>query len=245
MNSAPFGHRYLSTPIVYKEKLYIIGGLSSKTGSGTFELRDYKNDVWATYNGNVWTPIQPNSSFSKRAAHSLVVFKDKIWLYGGVNKDGIYHNDMYSTEDGISWNLINGNLSNISARAYSKLVAFKDKLYLIGGANKTQDFKEIWESENGNDWSLVAQNSEVPISRFFEAFVYRDKLILVNQLIENKIWYSDDAITWKSVEENTQFNRRQGSSSVLHNDKIYIIGGLITENNGSVGDVLNDVWVVE
>lgn len=242
---APFGHRNFSTPIVYKEKLYIIGGLSSKPGSGSLESSDYKNDVWASNNGIDWSQIQFDASFSKRAGHSSVVFKDKIWIYGGVNKDGMYYNDLYTSEDGAHWNLVSGNLFNISARASAKFVVFKNKLYIIGGINKTGDFKEIWESENGTDWSLVAQGNEVPVRRLFDAFVYRDKLILVDQFIENKIWYSDDAITWKSIEENTQFMKRQASSSALHNDKIHIIGGWEITNNGGFGDLLNDVWVVE
>lgn len=243
---APFGHRSFSTPIVYKEKLYIIGGASSKPGTiGNSEIIDYKNDVWASNNGADWTQVQLNSAFSKRYGHSLVVFKDKIWLYGGVDKDGIYRNDMYSSGDGVSWNLINGNLFNVSARAFTKLVVFNDKLFLIGGRNKDVLFNEIWESENGADWSLVAQGNEVPVNFLFNAFVYRDKLILVDQFIENNIWYSDDAITWKMVEENIQFTKRQASSSVLYNDKIHIIGGLKIENDGTFGELLNDVWVVE
>lgn len=244
-DTAPFGHRSINTPIVYNEKLFIIGGSSSKPGSGIFELPDFKNDVWATNNGVDWTQIEFNASFTERAGHSLVVFQDKIWLFGGLDELGEYQNDLHVSEDGAIWDRITLGVLDISDRAYAKMVVFNDKLYLIGGSNKTEDFKEVWESENGTDWKLVAQGNEVPANRFFNVFTYRDKLILVDQFIDNKIWYSDDAITWKSVEENIQYTKRQASSSLPHNDKIYIIGGMETKSNGSFGDMLNDVWVVE
>jgi len=243
VDPAPFGYRNLSTPIVFKDKLYIIGGLSSKPGSGSFEVRDYKNDVWESNTGTDWTQVQFNSLFSKRYGHSMVVFKNKIWLYGGADEDGNYLNDMYSSEDGARWDVVSGNLIDISERAFAKFTVFNDKLYLIGGRNKDFLLNEIWESENGVDWRLVAQGGEVPVNILFDVFIYRDKMILVDHFVENRIWYSDDAITWKSVTENPQFNKREASASVLYNDKIFVMGGL-DRSNGS-GDVLNDVWVVE
>ncbi|WP_400071483.1 kelch repeat-containing protein [Zobellia russellii] len=131
-DTAAFAHRYLCTPLKFNEKLYIIGGASSKSSKFS-DITDYKNDVWASTDGLYWQKIQTHAIFSPRTGHSLVVFKEKMWMFGGIDENGIHHNDLYVSDDGVAWSSINMSNQGVTPRAYAKFIVFNDKLYLIGG----------------------------------------------------------------------------------------------------------------
>jgi hypothetical protein len=55
--------------------MWVIGGWSRPTGNF--------GDVWYSTNGMDWTELKANVIWTNRHEHSVVVFQDKLWLYGG------------------------------------------------------------------------------------------------------------------------------------------------------------------
>jgi len=49
------------------------------------------------------TAVISNAGFSERADHTSVVFKNKIWVIGGSAVNDGFKNDVWFSEDGVSW----------------------------------------------------------------------------------------------------------------------------------------------
>lgn len=99
IDHANFNPRYSHTTVVFKDKIWLIGG-----EDGDLEF----NDVWSSNDGINWVKETENGNFLPRFSHSSFVFQDKIWIIGGVNSEqGAgegFLNDVWSSSDGKSWN---------------------------------------------------------------------------------------------------------------------------------------------
>ena len=94
-----------------------------------------------------------NAAWPVRGGQTLVVYRDRLWLFGGANHiaddrspDG-FLNDVWVSDDGISWTRVT-EAAPWSPRDKAGVVVFKDELYLLGG----QGTADVWRSSNGRDW---------------------------------------------------------------------------------------------
>ena len=76
--------------VTFKDKLWVIGGYG--------ENEKYYNDIWCSSDGASWrrivTAFSENSGFSPRRGHSAVVYKNKLWIFGGYGGTG-YMGDLW------------------------------------------------------------------------------------------------------------------------------------------------------
>ncbi|MDZ7718756.1 MAG: hypothetical protein U5K72_08075 [Balneolaceae bacterium] len=66
------------------------------------------NDVWYSTDGVQWTQATDDAGFEPRVGHKSVVFDNKIWVIGGLQRtDGedIHFNDVWYSENGIDWTM--------------------------------------------------------------------------------------------------------------------------------------------
>ena len=61
--------------VVYRDRLWILGGWSKEDGNF--------GDVWHSKDGANWTELKSGVIWTKRHAHSAYMFQDKIWVAGG------------------------------------------------------------------------------------------------------------------------------------------------------------------
>ncbi len=103
-----------------------MGGWRNKWG-------ETKNDVWYSEDGINWNIALASASWSPREGHSVFVFKDKIWVIGGVDflKRKSF-NDVWYSEDGVHW-VEAVSEASWSPRYDQTVTVFQDKLWLIGG----------------------------------------------------------------------------------------------------------------
>lgn len=160
--SAPWGQRGQGSAIVFKGKLYVIGGATGTTPN----LDTMYNDVWSTSDGITWAK-SPNSPWAGRFRFGVCVWNSKLWIAGG--KSYIYHgnpwpntyySDVWSSSDGGTW--VN---STVKApwipRANFALYGLGSNLYLVGGqltdpfVNATSD---SWSSPDGTTWTQTSSN---------------------------------------------------------------------------------------
>jgi dihydrofolate reductase len=135
-SSAKFPARFNHESVVFddgsSEKIWVIGGLDGSS--------DVLDDVWSSTDGKTWTEETKDSSekFTARHSHESVVFDDKIWVFGGsLNDNHNTVNDVWSSEDGKTWNKVrgNGDANGFTDRHSATSVLFKKKVWLIGGYN--------------------------------------------------------------------------------------------------------------
>ena len=223
--SSHFPGRCAHKSVVFKNKLWIIGGWDGSTAY---------NDIWNSNDGVNWEVVTKNAPFSKRTGFSLTKFKGSLWLIGGLNFDNneniIDLNDVWKSSDGVNWTKVTSH-APFSPRGGHSSVVFKNDLYLIGGISQNSD---IWKTADGVRWVKIASNPEFGGRGAHTTIVFKNKLWTIGGFYVDKenntkslsdVWESKDGITWKKTLNETSFFAGGGHSCVVYNNKIWIMGG--------------------
>lgn len=120
MEQAPWPVRANPQMLVFKEKLWLVGGQGH-------------SDIWNTTDGKTWTKIAEESPWKDRYDYGVALFDGLMWVYGGreSNPRNAY-NDVWFSPDGVNWVRQTAD-APWSRRSGGFSVAFKDKLFLYGG----------------------------------------------------------------------------------------------------------------
>lgn len=235
--NTPWGLRRSLVAVVFKEKIWLMGGWEQKSGST-------KNDVWYSEDGINWIKATSSIPWTPREGHTVAVFEDKIWLMGGVNFDRReVMNDVWYTEDGIDW--FEATSSAAWSLRYDHATAvFQGRIWLTGGvAFKEQAKNDIWSSDDGKNWELVTDNAPWPVRHGHTSVVFEDRIWIISgwDTINGKglrdVWYSEDGYDWKKTQEVTPWIGREDHTSVVFKDRIWLLGGMDTNWNWR-----NDIW---
>jgi hypothetical protein len=142
--SAPWIHSDLSMTIVFKNKMWIIGGVDKEDGKFI-----YLNDVWNSTDGKNWTLVTSQAPWAKRYAPQVLVYQNKIWVIGGCTLFPSTHlNDVWYSEDGHNW-IQAATFADWAPRKSFAVMDFKNRMWLFGG--DTTAYKhgtnDIWFSK--------------------------------------------------------------------------------------------------
>jgi dihydrofolate reductase len=190
----------------------------------------------------VFTEATSSAAFMERAGHSSVVFNQKMWVIGGgdCNRQVVY-NDVWSSTDGIYWNLETPS-ADFPARQFHSSVVFENKIWVIGGENMAgTTFNDVWYSTDGVHW-ILAGNADFSPRSCHTAVVFNGKIWIINGggskffHADNDIWNSINGFTWIKASDSA-FPGRVYHSSVVFEGKIWIMGGKQKD-----GLILKDVW---
>lgn len=86
--AAPWKPRIWFSSVVYRDRIWVIGGWSRENGNF--------GDVWYSKDGLNWTELKSEVKWTQRHEHSAFVFKDRIWVSGGCSDDYILTNEVWS-----------------------------------------------------------------------------------------------------------------------------------------------------
>lgn len=75
--AAPWDPRIWFSSVVYRNRMWVLGGWSKATGN--------LGDVWYSDDGTHWTELKCERVWKPRHEHSAFVFQDKIWVAGGMS----------------------------------------------------------------------------------------------------------------------------------------------------------------
>lgn len=180
--NAEFESRSGYASVVFNNKMWVIGG---RNRDGAL------NDVWSSTDGAVWTLETDNAAFPVGEDHTVTVFNDKLYLIGGTalnNFTPSYSNQVYTSEDGISWTQLT-TPEIFEARAAHGTVVFENKLWVIGGwqvltnqetgQQEITSYDDAWYSEDGATWKKaeVSDNYE---GRFdLTTTVFNNKVFII------------------------------------------------------------------
>ena len=76
VDRAPWPARLWSSSVVYRDRLWVIGGWSNNPS------RNW-GDVWYSRDGKDWKELKSKAIWKERHEHSTWVFQDRIWVGGG------------------------------------------------------------------------------------------------------------------------------------------------------------------
>jgi formylglycine-generating enzyme required for sulfatase activity len=158
--------------VIYRDKIWIIS-----------------SHIWCSSDAVNWEVITPDMSWMLLPGYHALVFKDKIWVIGGLS-----NNDILSTTDGVHWNQISSSMEWDQWMHYSDIVVHEEKAWLMGGFYITvpiAPFNEIWCTENGIEWTRASHNIPwnvypgVPCQSFFGRI-----WVLGDRLDDRGVWYT-------------------------------------------------------
>lgn len=191
------------------------------------EFQSFSDHGFAEYDGEFqWTQLTKNAEWANRYGHAAVSFDNKIWVFGGYNpgvvKGDTYYEDVWSSSDGISWELVQDDAPWLGRRGH-KVVVFNDgsgdAMFLIGGFTVKEETgyreyaNDVWKSTNGKDWEEIKERTYPEL---------------------------DDETDWFP-----RFNHVLVSVNHDGTDFLYVIGGASMMENHSARysmKYFNDVW---
>ena len=130
------------------------------------EFQSFEDYEFPEYDGAFkWTQLSKHAEWPKRYGHAAVSYDDKIWIFGGYNpglvKGDTYLEDVWSSADGVTWDLVLDTAPWLGRRGH-RVTVFDDgsgeAMFLIGGftVNEETGYREyandVWKSTNGKDW---------------------------------------------------------------------------------------------
>jgi hypothetical protein len=95
VNHAPWTKRQGQVLLVWKDVLWLIGGLEPKLNTGV-------GDTWFTTDGINWQKTNTDGPWRGREDHGVAVWRDALWLVGGMNDqwtwdEGVWKGSISST----------------------------------------------------------------------------------------------------------------------------------------------------
>ncbi|RLD10035.1 MAG: hypothetical protein DRI56_03165 [Chloroflexota bacterium] len=230
IGQAPWEPRCYFCAVSFHEEIYIFGGYHYGEPSHVY------GDIWKSKDGAVWELLTTNPSWEAREHYGVVVFNDKIFLFGGVT----YLNpvppnslrafsDVWCSDDGLNWTCVNFRAPWGERRGFSFGVK-AGYIWLWGGWDSADNlYNDVWKSKDGATWELVANTTPWRPRGNCYGCVWQDKLWVfggcVSKDVEtcNDVWCSEDGIIWERKEDMPV--ALAGQNPIIYPDKIVIIGG--------------------
>ena len=243
--NAGWTERHAHQVVVYQGRLYVLGGWA---GALSGNLR-YRNDVWSSADGRMWTEETAHAGWSGRYAHQAVSFNGRLYVLGGKVSGGEVSggpaNDVWSWAEGEeSWSLVTG-AADWDARQDHQAVVHNGRLYVLGGYDGDfikGNLRDVWSSADGANWSFEG-NAEWPARWRHEAVSHNGRLYKLggrfNLVGTNDVWSSLAGKSWReeTADGNNFWSKRGRFGAVSRDGLLYVLGG-----NGSHSNQENDVW---
>ncbi len=139
--NAGFSARNRHRSLVFNNKMWVIGGCSSKYGC--YIENEVKSDVWSSSDGVNWTEETGNvgAGFDGNVYFDATAFDNKIWLTGGWYQWGT---KVWSSADGKNWTLAFDSAFFPHSSHRAVVSPNGDKLWVLPSGNLI--FFNVWES---------------------------------------------------------------------------------------------------
>lgn len=236
-----FSPRDSFSTVVFRNKIWIIGGLDTNIGQ-------FRKDIWYSEDGRNWFPGNTSLDFlDGRGGQNAVVFDDKIWIMGGSDGSGGIAGDIWSSDDGIIWTQVTP-MAEFGPRTDLSSVVFNDRLWIMGGERdlgKTDHLRDVWYSSDGISWQQAS-----PFIKFKP--LWRQNLLAFDGSIwdignvyyranlsddYNEIWKTKNGRDWTPITSHAPFPARSRPGYAVFDDRMWIIGGVTFDFT-----FLTDVW---
>lgn len=219
--------------IYFKDALYGLGYLN-----GNIERFTFKPEIYRTSDLKSWETISKTSNLPRRFFYRPFVFKDKIWIIGGEDKNTKFA-DVWNSPDGVSWTKQKDN-APFGKRSGSQIIELNGKLYLLNN--------DVWSSTDGLNWQLVTSEIVKDEEIFgYTAIVFDQQIWLLgcnrNGRFSSQVLVSRDGKTWEG--KDAPWSPRGGVAAAIFDNKLYITGG----KYGGTPDLpnfiySNDLWTL-
>ncbi len=243
-HEAGWRHGDLPTAVVFGGRMWFMGGWYA----GRLPEGCAGSEVWSSQDGVEWDCATEQAGWSPRIGAAGVVFKDKMWILGGLEQyffgdESHLRNDVWCTEDGATWRQVTDR-APWSPRAFHGALVFDGKIWVFGGGNYLPTYRgynDVWCSEDGLHWTQVTEHAGWAPRIWFSAVVYRGCMWVLGGWANDPsrnfgdAWYSRDGLQWHELRTETIWSQRHEHSTYVHDDRIWVVGG-------NAWPLVDDVW---
>lgn len=238
-----FGGRSQYGAVVWNNEIWVVGGLNN-TGVLNTVYHSLDGNLWEQQTITAWELMWDEDSgeavtddsgeqyyvgttMPYRYGHRLIVFDEKLWLFGGT--DGVsYYQDIWYTEDGSLWYNYAKDIG-CGTRYDFGLVEHNDELYIIGGFDATDTAQsDVWKSSDGFTWTEVTQVSGFTARGGHAAWVYGNAIWIHGGAGTTNIYSSSDGATWTEIAADAGLGERVGHGIVSYQGSMWCVAGLDT-----------------
>lgn len=228
-DSTALGPRDSMGEVSFKGLMWLFGGFTP----------DRSNEVWFSADGIDWIKA-PDPNWPKRNLPGTIVFKNKIFLMGGIGGAATtgFLNDVYSSDDGLQWQLITTS-APWSARAAFGLCVLNDIMYLFGGIGgfSGEHYNDVWFTTDGANWQQLTASAPWSKRGMMGTTIFNNRMWLIGGgeyddkfvynvgVNYNDVWSSANGIDWTNETPAADFSPRRFFGTITHNSKIYIMSG--------------------
>ena len=198
--------------------------------------------TWSSTNGITWTPRSAAAAIDgggMREYASFTVYNNKLWYIAGakvvpvspgppVQYTRIAVNDVWSSEDGISWTLVIQN--QFSTRQQHAAFVLNNRLWVFGGqgaANAPGPRNDAWSTSDGVTWVPQALSTEIDRSWLAGIVQQPNRVTLIGGILRsysNKIWQSTNGESWTELAP-FDYAPNLLSRGISFNGAMWVIGG--------------------
>jgi hypothetical protein len=233
--SAGFSGRFGFESVVFKGRLWVIGGSSTNF--------DYLNDIWYSQDGISWTRATENGGFRPRRNHQVVEHRGQLWLIGGETGMTEYANDVWTSKDGVYWTQVDVKESYPSLVNH-QVTVFKGQMWIVGGYGAEATGHAVWSSKDGKVWTEEIREAAFPDRDGHQLVSFRNKMWIIGGRQRGSarfadVWSSQDGVNWTQVADLSisGFQPRMLHEAAVYAGRMWVSGGYV-EGVGAA----NDVW---
>ncbi len=241
---APWRHGDLPTVMAFHDRLWLMAGWHN----GRLADATASHEVWSTADGSDWHQETAAAPWSARLGAAGVVFQDRMWILGGVERyyDGDashLRNDVWNSRDGRTWAQVTA-AAEWSPRAYHAALVHDGKLWVLGGGNYQPTYaaaNDVWSSSDGTHWTRETSAAAWSPRIWFSAVAWRDQMWVLGGWSNNPfanhqdVWHSANGRDWQALQTPEMWTARHEHSTFVWRDALWVTAG-------HAAPLANDVW---
>lgn len=238
-----FERRHAHATVRFRDALWMIGG---DTHQGF-----YNHDVVTSGDGVSWRVAVADPPWEPRALQITGVYAGALWTGGGQTllgeeADYVYHNDLWRSEDGVTWTPVAADGPATDTRwagcgLVTGFVEFHGRMWLVGCARYREVAghalsNEVWSTTDGVTWT---RHADPPWAgkAWHDVVVWDGKLWALFGYTTgdtaggwpagnaNEAWYSEDGETWRSLPHDAPVPGSHAQGVAVVDDAIVLAGG--------------------
>ncbi len=267
-SEALFAPRDGAGALVFDDRMWLLGGWNPRDMANF--PRTCNNEVWSSSDGRGWMLEKQNtfhntgktfnrySDWAGRHTAGYAVFKDRMWIVGGDANQGHYHNDVWNSSDGKTWEYVNKHKPvPWGPRALHHTVVFDGRIWIMGGQTMPQFaeaeekyFNDVWTTRDGLEWEKIipAEPFWTPRGAVGGSAVLNGRMWMIGgarypvdsrspPVRYNDVWSSPDGIKWECHTESAPWKPRIYHDVAVFDEKLWLLEGAV-EGAGNT----NEVW---
>jgi hypothetical protein len=160
-----------------------------------------------------WQKLVSSAAFPDRDSARTFVFQNRYWLSNGYVELGNDLRDLWSSGDGLNWQL---ETSPTPYDPYSAMAVFNGRIWAANWS--------VWSSDDGKVWRREMENapfSDRTRNAQARLLSHQNKLFFLGF---DGVWASSDGVDWQLL-SRPEFLPRGGYSAVSWQDRMWVLGG--------------------